>query len=159
MPVLVTFATVVPRPAAPQGVLFSLLLRLPRGQPLLLLASILYAVLMAFDLGWRWCCRGAPDGGSHARHREALLPLIAMVGWMCDYACKAARGRYHACHVIPRTFRTLIFAAARALSRTTHRCAGHFCLPCSCHASDPPLAASFLTLPSLHAASCRLTPV
>lgn len=60
------------------AVVFSLLLRLPRGQPVLWTALVTDAALMAFDMGWRWRCRGAPDGGSHARHREALLPLIAV---------------------------------------------------------------------------------
>ncbi|KAL4421305.1 hypothetical protein ABPG75_010596 [Micractinium tetrahymenae] len=60
------------------AVIFSLLLRLPRGQPLLWVALIFDAALMIFDMAWRWRCRGAPDGGSHARHREALLPLTAM---------------------------------------------------------------------------------
>ncbi|KAL4421306.1 hypothetical protein ABPG75_010597 [Micractinium tetrahymenae] len=69
-----------PPPLQAQAAILAVLIQRPSGPPLLRCALVFDVALMVADLAWRRRCQGAPDGGSHARHRELILPLLAV----CD---------------------------------------------------------------------------
>jgi len=61
-----------------QGMLAAVYWRIPASYQAARTFVLVEVLLLAAALAWMWCCRGAPNGGSHARWREAI-PLILLL--------------------------------------------------------------------------------